>query len=162
MAGQIQGTSSSSQGPIKERSTTKYSSPTRKSVRDKSEEKVISSTHSKSNSKKPDVLSISHPNLGTDTIEDSIKSEQFPVREQLQTDKIGDSRNLEDSSNSLSGLHPKMRRVKPTNVKGSNDMPEPRKSQLSKSKIKIEIEKLPNDDFDESYQNDEFENTVDS
>jgi hypothetical protein len=82
---------------------------------------------------------------------------------------ISDSqKNHEELSQSLTGVHPKMRRVR--NPYGSSEFSSSHKSNtisqsMHKSKRKIEIEKLSDneeDPYDNSYMNDEFENTVDS
>lgn len=74
----------------------------------------------------------------------------------------------EDSSQSVSNAHPKMRRVR--NPYGSSEFSSSHKSgtlsqSMQKSKRKIEIEKLSDneeDAYEDSYMNDEFENTVES
>lgn len=99
-------------------------------------------------------------------IEDSIKSEQHPSKSSNLVNEKGDLRmpNLDESSSSLSGTHPRMRRVITNNRPSTkpNDNQSMKSTMNNKSKRKIEIEKLSNDDYDESYQDDEFENTIDS
>lgn len=154
----------------------KYTSPNRQRSTSRENSLSPSKNDSKHNESIPTLPNLTNVNLKkSQDLDESIKSD-IPlsinpiatVAPNPITDSQKNQAAIEESSQSVSGAHPKMRRVR--NPYGSSEHSSSHKSgtlsqSLQKSKRKIEIEKLSDheeDAYDDSYMNDEFENTVDS